>query len=391
MSDPEHQHNTRLSAATAGKTLLDFEDNDYVEEDARSTSSHTSTSPPVTNDQLVSAFAALALAVSSLRSAFAALIPTSSADQHPDHPKAPKVAAPPHFTGNIHESSNFLRHILSNISMAPSMYALTQQKILFLASYLKGSATAWFGGLLRRNATEYLDQRNILRRADGLLDLTFDANFQFDTSIYPYVLPELTDWAKFIIFFNANFADPNQRANAERKIRALRQITSVSIYASAFQSYCYDLDDTPRRIAENFYDGLKPAIKDELHQRGKPTTLEPMIHLALSIDSRLIEREFERSSERTSQYSATSSSYNLPRQARISAITDIADTPRPKGPLSDEERKHRFDNNLCLYCGKAGHTVQACRRSRNMIKISAVGDVPLDSSSSSSGNDSPQA
>jgi hypothetical protein len=348
--------------------------------------------PPLSTEQLLAAFASLASAISSLPASMAALVPTPTFVESkpaegrlslPDQPRAPKLATPPHFTGNLQESQNFLRQVLSNISMNPSAYPSTSHKILFLTSYLKGSAAAWFLGLVRRNASAYVEEQNAARRVKGDDLVTFNANFQFDTSIYPYVLPELTDWEAFLVYFNLNFADPNQRATAERRIRALRQTTSVAAYSSAFQSYCYDLDDTPRRVAEFFYDGLKPAVKDELHLRGKPTMLEPMIQLALAVDTRLMERNFERSTERL--VSTTSS------HTRISAITD-APPLRGGGPLSAEERKHRFDNRLCLYCGRPDHTVQNCRR-REALKIASINDG-LDTDLEGlerSGNDSPQA
>jgi len=39
--------------------------------------------------------------------------------------------------------------------------------------------------------------------------------------------------------------------------------------------------------------------------------------------------------------------------------------PRRQGKLTPEERKHRMDNNLCLYCGKPGHKAQDCRAPLN--------------------------
>jgi hypothetical protein len=35
--------------------------------------------------------------------------------------------------------------------------------------------------------------------------------------------------------------------------------------------------------------------------------------------------------------------------------------PKKRGKLTPEERKHRMDNNLCLYCGKPGHKAQDCQ------------------------------
>ena len=36
---------------------------------------------------------------------------------------------------------------------------------------------------------------------------------------------------------------------------------------------------------------------------------------------------------------------------------DLSASKGPKKLFTPEERKYRFDNNLCLYCGKPGHRV----------------------------------
>jgi len=34
-------------------------------------------------------------------------------------------------------------------------------------------------------------------------------------------------------------------------------------------------------------------------------------------------------------------------------------------PLTPEERKRRYDNNLCLYCGEGGHRATECPKKKN--------------------------
>ena len=38
---------------------------------------------------------------------------------------------------------------------------------------------------------------------------------------------------------------------------------------------------------------------------------------------------------------------------------------RPRGSLTPAERDHRAKHNLCMYCGKSGHTVQDCANAPN--------------------------
>jgi hypothetical protein len=49
-------------------------------------------------------------------------------------------------------------------------------------------------------------------------------------------------------------------------------------------------------------------------------------------------------------------------------------------PITPEERKHRFDNKLCLYCGKAGHVANDCRARTNKVQhLKAVTNNPTQS------------
>ena len=64
-----------------------------------------------------------------------------------------------------------------------------------------------------------------------------------------------------------------------------------------------------------------------------------------------------------------------PRRPGIRVLDDKPNTeinafqgkPKKWGKLTPEERKHRMDNNLCLYCGKPGHKAQDCRAPLNQF------------------------
>ena len=42
---------------------------------------------------------------------------------------------------------------------------------------------------------------------------------------------------------------------------------------------------------------------------------------------------------------------------------DIAEKLGKDGKLTPGERKRRFDNGLCMFCGAAGHLVKECPKS----------------------------
>ncbi|GAA5992978.1 hypothetical protein JCM11641_006340, partial [Rhodosporidiobolus odoratus] len=224
------------------------------------------------------------------------------------------------------------------------------------------------------NANDYIARKNTARLATNLPSLVFNANFQFDSTLYPFVLTELSSFDAFLSYFNISFSDPDARSTAERKIASLRQITSVASYAAEFQAFCFDLNDTPHRIATMFYSNLKPAIKDKVHRRGKPTDLTSMIALAVQVDNHLQERELERKEEalaRPRTFPRSTTSFSLqpdptraPRPATASpSLSRIATTTSPSTSatrLTQADRDYRYNNRLCLYCGGSEHLIAAC-------------------------------
>ncbi|KAG6851640.1 hypothetical protein C0991_007363 [Blastosporella zonata] len=122
-----------------------------------------------------------------------------------------------------------------------------------------------------------------------------------------------------------------------------------------------------------FMKGLKPAVKDGLVPIvDRPKTLKAWEPIIISIDNNLHQCEIERRHEGKSSnkknnnysqsYSTAPSTSKSPDTSSsndtamdVDAITTASSAPC--GPLSKAERKRRFKNNLCLYCGDAGHKV----------------------------------
>ena len=59
---------------------------------------------------------------------------------------------------------------------------------------------------------------------------------------------------------------------------------------------------------------------------------------------------------------------------------DLSASKRPRKPLTPEKRKYRFDNNLCLYCGKPGHKAMDHKTTTqrvNFVTPAPIVSVPL--------------
>jgi hypothetical protein len=134
-----------------------------------------------------------------------------------------------------------------------------------------------------------------------------------------------------------------------------------------------------------FYEGLPPWIKDKLSKGKKPRTLQVLKQKVQNIDARYWEQAQERSREQ--QYRQ-----NLPKSSTSTASavpsTTLKPTPRSnfcleqkpklkdskpltprvdlsgkldsKGKLTQQERQHWIDKNLCLFCRGSGHWTDTC-------------------------------
>jgi hypothetical protein len=150
-------------------------------------------------------------------------------------------------------------------------------------------------------------------------------------------------------------------------------------------------------LARQYYKGLPDRLKDELSLIGKPTGLQPLQELVVTLDQRHWECQSEISHDKRSTNNP-STSHNKPTssdncndnrsnntskpnatinqhpknkdqkkpQPAANASNSgnktnpISDLLGPDGKLKPEERQRCMDGNLCLRCGKPGHKVNEC-------------------------------
>lgn len=159
------------------------------------------------------------------------------------------------------------------------------------------------------------------------------------------------------------FGEHDKARVALNKIYALRQGSrSVSVYASEYRQLAVDINWGEQALMDQFYRGLRDDVKDLLLNFPDPCTLDEAISQAVKCDNRLFQRyqdrrssSFSRQSER-SVMTKTHNSYQGVEDMQI-------DATRFK-PLTPEEKKRRFEENLCLYCGEPGHKAGSCPKKR---------------------------
>ena len=57
---------------------------------------------------------------------------------------------------------------------------------------------------------------------------------------------------------------------------------------------------------------------------------------------------------------------------------DLSKVSRFRGPLSEAEKKHRRENNLCVYWREAGHFVSSCPNRRPKPAVLSMASVPAE-------------
>jgi len=145
-------------------------------------------------------------------------------------------------------------------------------------------------------------------------------------------------------------------------------------------------------LRHHFYTGLPDRIKDEISHVGKPRTLNGLCVLTQEIDARYWEcKEEVARQNKTSTSTSTNtpnthtpntksgktdkgkSSGNAAQSSSLSTLTpksnksgktaELSDKLGKDSKLTSDECKHRFDMNLCMFCGETGHKAKDCPKS----------------------------
>ncbi|KAJ8698886.1 hypothetical protein PTI98_005547 [Pleurotus ostreatus] len=155
----------------------------------------------------------------------------------------------------------------------------------------------------------------------------------------------------------------------------------------------------PAALQHRYYQGLPDRIKDALLNHSKPGSLARLRSLAQAIDQCHWEREAERTrntrasdksapakssstSTPSSKSSAPSSSKSSSSAPRATATSKDSTHLGANGKLTPEERQQHFDNELCLFCGGAGHKANKCLKSQKKAKARAAVTEPAEDAES---------
>jgi hypothetical protein len=249
--------------------------------------------------------------------------------------KEPRVSLPEKFDGTRSKFRGFVNQVRLITFLQPQRYPTEESRVGLVGTLLTGQALSWFAPLFETRS------------------------------------PILSNFEAFLEAFAEAFGEHDKARWATTKIRALRQGSrSASVYASEFRQLACDINWDEQALMSQFYWGLRDDVKDLLLALPDPQTLNEAINQAVKCDNRLFQRRQDQRSwtftkQRTgNSYSAASTNTLLPH----SGVEDMQiDAVRFK-PLTTEEKKRRYEQGLCLYCGEAGHKAGGCLKKQHATK-----------------------
>ncbi|HLO99763.1 MAG TPA: hypothetical protein VK171_14310 [Fimbriimonas sp.] len=243
----------------------------------------------------------------------------------PARAPAPKVAPPEPFDGTRSKYLAFITQLHLVFNSDPTRYTAHASKIAYGASHLSGAARDWF-------------QPHVNQETGAVSFNTF---------------PE------FVQALKAAFDDPDAKSTAERKLLALRQgKRDCSSYHAEFVTYATALTLDERTKISFFRRNLNQQLQTALaYNVDLPDTFNEFVQRCIKLDNNI--RALELNKPTSGPAPASAPRTNTTATGTHSGPMDLS-ASRRRGPLTQAEKNHRRANNLCLYCGKAGHFASTC-------------------------------
>ena len=282
------------------------------------------------------ALADLTAQVQQLSAALAQMVATASPAALPSAPpppaipgpvSEPRVGAPERFAGDPDSCSPFITNCSILFALQPHTFASEEARVAFAINHLTGRARLW------------------------------------GTSEWERRTQACSSFQAFAAELRKVFGAASRGPDSTGGLLSLRQGSrTVADYSIDFRTRARQSNWNTEAQCDAFLLGLEGYIKDELVSHDLPTTLDGVIELSTRVDRRIQARREERQRECFDQ--RRPHQLRPPSEATASRAASQGGEPEPmqvgRTSLTSEERQRRRQQNLCLYCGQAGHFVSRC-------------------------------
>ncbi|KAL1256449.1 hypothetical protein QQF64_011994 [Cirrhinus molitorella] len=229
---------------------------------------------------------------------------------------SPRLAFPEKFDGSPDKCKGFLLQCSLFVNQQPHLYPNDNSRIVFVCSLLTGRALDWA------------------------------------TAVWDHTRPVFPSFAVFLQRFQEVFQPSTAGGDAGEQLLSLRQGNRTAAdYVLSFRTLAAQsgFNDVPLKLL--YRKGLNSVLQAELACRDEGASLDHFIDLSIRLDTLIRARRPPRTTHNTSL-----STWTTPATAEAAPEPMQIGTTR----LTLEERERRLKNNLCLYCGQAGHIRANC-------------------------------
>uniref|UniRef100_A0A8C2EBD4 Gypsy retrotransposon integrase-like protein 1 n=1 Tax=Cyprinus carpio TaxID=7962 RepID=A0A8C2EBD4_CYPCA len=252
----------------------------------------------------------------------------SAAPSVPPAPRhaEPRLNPPAPYSGEPNSCRSFLSQCSLTFTLQPSCFPTEQSRVAFVITLLVGQAREW---------------------GTAMWDSKHDCCVSFEA---------------FSKELRKVFDRSARGIEAARALSLLQQgEQSVSGYSIQFRTLATSCGWNEKALWDHFLHGLAEHVKDEIYSLELPSGLDELIDLAIRVDDRITLRSRHRREGIPHEHLtgvACGAACDTISQRRILPEEEPMQIGRAR--LTIGERRRRLENQLCLYCGEAGHVVAAC-------------------------------
>ncbi len=235
----------------------------------------------------------------------------------------PRVPTPPLYDGDPRACRPFLSQCAITFTLQPITFATEAARVAFVITLLTGRAREW-------GTTVWEKQ------------LPFCATFELFRQ-------------EMIKVFDRSVTG---KEAASQLVRLRQGESSVTDFSIQFRTLAVLCGWNEAALWDVFREGLNPEIQDEIAIHDLPASFDDLVDLALRVETRINlrhQRVMARPSRSIPLHFASEASTVHPE-----LLPEVEPMQVGRTRLAMEEKQRRFNQRLCLYCGKSGHFAAAC-------------------------------